>query len=151
MRAALEPLAVAHGQRIDHTGGCPGHTVRGDAAALERAVTNLVANAIRHTEPGDHVGIAVDVAGTEILIAVDDRCGGIAPDVLPRVFDVGYRGSPARTADPRGGGAGLGLAITRGIVEAHHGTVTVANTDGGCRFEVRLPAASAGPGPVGGG
>ena len=55
------------------------------------------------------------------------------------MFDVAWRGSEARTPGPDTG-AGLGLAIVRGIVEAHHGEVSVHNADGGCRFEVRLPA-----------
>ena len=56
------------------------------------------------------------------------------------MFDIGFRGEPARTPDPGvPGGAGLGLAITRGIVEAHHGTVEVTNVGSGCRFTIRLP------------
>ncbi len=139
--AALEPLAAAHQLAIDQTGAPAGRLVPGDAVALGRAVTNLVANAIRHTGPGGRIGVEVDAApdGT-VGIAVTDECGGIAPDVLPRVFDVGFRGSPARTADARGGGAGLGLAITRGIIQAHHGTVSVRNTEHGCCFDVRLPS-----------
>jgi signal transduction histidine kinase len=63
---------------------------------------------------------------------------------IPRVFDVGWQGSPARTPDRldagNGAGAGLGLAIVKGIVEAHLGEVAVTNHDPGCRFLVRLPA-----------
>jgi signal transduction histidine kinase len=72
---------------------------------------------------------------------VRDECGGIWDDVLTRVFDVGYRGASERGTAPQDGGAGLGLAITRGIIEAHSGTVRVENTDNGCRFRLQLPAA----------
>jgi signal transduction histidine kinase len=67
-----------------------------------------------------------------------DGCGGIPPEELPRVFDTGWRGTDARTPPS---GAGLGLAIVRGIVEAHHGRAAVRNVPGGRSFEVRLPVA----------
>ena len=122
--------------------------VKGNGAELNRAVTNLVANAIRHTEPGGTVDVQVGVAGADGVaagagaraeVAVRDECGGIPDDDLARVFDVGFRGEPARTQES--GGAGLGLAITRGIVEAHDGSVEVANVAGGCVFTIRLPLA----------
>ena len=77
-------------------------------------------------------------------VAVSDGCGGIPDADLPRVFDVAFRGATARTPstpdDVESGGGGLGLAIVRGLVEAHHGRVSVDNVDGGCRFVVHLPA-----------
>ncbi len=66
-------------------------------------------------------------------MSVADECGGIPPDDLPRVFDVAFRGESARTPDPSGG-AGLGLSIARGIVEAHSGQISVRNTGPGCQF-----------------
>ena len=69
-----------------------------------------------------------------------DGCGGIPDDDLDRVFDLAYRGDAARTPGA-GGGAGLGLAIARGLVEAHRGDIAVRNEHGGCRFIVRLPRA----------
>ncbi|ONH24418.1 sensor histidine kinase [Pseudofrankia asymbiotica] len=87
-------------------------------------------------------------AGGRAIVAVADRCGGIPTEDLPRVFDLGFRGETART--PGDGGdhphqprvrSGIGLAIVRGIVEAHGGDVTVHNQHGGCRFVVALPAA----------
>ena len=82
-----------------------------------------------------------EVMDPELLLSVTDGCGGIPAADLPHVFDVAWRGTAARTParDGRDAGAGLGLAIVRGIVEAHHGTVAVRNVDGGCTFEVRLP------------
>ena len=101
----------------------------------------MIANAIRHTPNGGrvHVGVRRTPAGGA-EIAVEDECGGIPDDVLPRVFDVGYRGNKARPLSADDGGAGLGLAITRGILEAHNGTTTVDNTRAGCRFRLLLPA-----------
>jgi signal transduction histidine kinase len=77
-------------------------------------------------------------------VVVADECGGIPDTDLPRLFDVGFRGESARTPhsdDADHAGGGLGLAIARGIVEAHDGSVDVENTDVGCRFRVLLPVA----------
>ena len=145
--AALEPLARAH--QVSLVGSAHGDSVvTGDGRELNRAMTNLIVNAIRHTRDDGAVRVDVrphhsDPARTlvdGVEVAVTDECGGIPPDELARVFDIGFRGEPARTPDPGvPGGAGLGLAITRGIVEAHHGTVEVTNVGSGCRFTIRLP------------
>jgi signal transduction histidine kinase len=71
-------------------------------------------------------------------VAVSDACGGIPPEDLPRVFDVAFRGESARTPGPQEG-AGLGLSIARGIVEAHSGQIAVRNAGPGCQFLIRLP------------
>ncbi|MFG1819966.1 sensor histidine kinase [Kribbella sp. NPDC049174] len=114
--------------------------VQGDPDELTRAVTNLVDNAIRHTKPEEAVTVSVDRSSDgEVSLAVSDACGGIPADDLPRVFDVGWRGDAGRT--PTDGGAGLGLAIARGIVESHDGTIAVSNVPGGCSFRIDLPAA----------
>lgn len=133
--AGTEPLARAKGVRLSGAAQA-GLPVQVDAAEVGRALRNLVVNAIRHT-PGDG---AVDVmAGIEdgmAYVAVSDACGGIPDQDLSRVFDVAFRGEEARSP---GGGAGLGLAIARGIVEAHAGEIGVSNAGAGCRFVVRLP------------
>jgi signal transduction histidine kinase len=142
--AALEPLATAHGVVL--TGSvATAAAVVGNGPELNRALTNLVANAIRHTPEQGHVDVRVGLsAGTPPMaeVVVRDECGGIPDEHLDRVFDVGFRGEAARTPhdDLHPAGAGLGLAITRGIVEAHEGTVDVANTEAGCQFRIRLPA-----------
>jgi signal transduction histidine kinase len=144
--SALEPLANAQGLRL--TGSVErAVAVVGNGRELNRAITNLVANGIRHTPRGGTVDVrvgAVDGASPLAEVVVRDGCGGIPEAHLERVFDVGFRGEAARTpyGEQQPAGAGLGLAITRGIVEAHDGTVDVANVDGGCRFRVRLPARS---------
>ncbi|WP_199035593.1 sensor histidine kinase [Glycomyces salinus] len=103
-----------------------------------RAVDNLLDNAIRHTPPGRTVTVEAASEPDAAVIRVGDQCGGIPESDLPRVFDIAFRGDDARQRDDRGGG--LGLAITRGLIEAHAGTVTVANGEGGCSFTVRLPS-----------
>lgn len=133
--AGAEALARAKGVRIsgDVREGLP---VQVDSGELGRALRNLVVNAIRHTPSDGAVEITGEVRDGEARVTVADACGGIPEDDLPRVFDVAFRGGAARTP---GGGAGLGLAIARGIVEAHAGRIGVANEGPGCRFEVRLP------------
>jgi signal transduction histidine kinase len=115
--------------------------VLGAADDLTRALANLVANAIRHTDPGMRVQLVGRRAEDgRIQVAVVDACGGIPEESLPRVFDTGWRGTPSRSGDD--GGAGLGLAIARGVVQSHAGRIAVRNVAGGCRFEVDLPSPS---------
>lgn len=118
--------------------------VHGDADELTRAVTNLVGNAIRHTERGGTVKLTVDRdTDGRVRLAVTDGCGGIPDDDLERVFDIGWRGDEQRTpssaSSSNSSGGGLGLAIARGVVESHEGTIGVTNIDGGCAFEIDLP------------
>ncbi|SEQ20496.1 His Kinase A (phospho-acceptor) domain-containing protein [Lentzea xinjiangensis] len=132
--AASRPVAQREGVRLRADAG-EWPVVRGSDPELMRVVRNLVSNAIRHTPEGGAVAVQVDVDGGEAVVRVDDACGGIPDDVLPHVFDVGFRGSAARNPT----GAGLGLSIARGLVDAHHGRIGVQNHGPGCRFEVRLP------------
>jgi hypothetical protein len=74
-------------------------------------------------------------------VSVSDQCGGIPPEDLPRVFDIAFRGESARTPG-NDGGAGLGLSIARGIVEAHSGQIGVRNTGPGCQFLIKVPLAT---------
>lgn len=118
-----------------------------DPAGLTRVVANLLMNAIRHSPPDGVVTVegrrVFDAGQGRVELSVGDQCGGIPEPDLDRVFDVAWRGTPARTPVPpvAGAGAGLGLAIVKGIVEAHRGQVAVQNREHGCRFVVTLPAA----------
>lgn len=135
--AVSGPVARASGVRL---GGHaePGIAVLADSRELSRMIGNLVTNAIRHTPSEGSVEVTARSSGEAVELAVSDECGGIPDDDLPRVFDVAWRGSHARTPEATAG-SGLGLAIVRGIAEAHRGSVHVDNVDGGCRFLVRLP------------
>ncbi len=141
--AGADPLARSRGVHL--TGRAEGPlAVDADERELHRALGNLVVNAIRHTPSDGVVEVLARGVGDQLVLSVTDSCGGIPEADLPHVFEVAWRGSPARTPerDGRDAGAGLGLAIVRGIVEAHSGQVEVRNVEGGCTFEVRLPTSA---------
>lgn len=141
--AGLEPLARARG--IDIAGSSPAEIrVDADLSSLLRALGNLAGNGIRHTPAGGAVTVHAHAVEGHAWIEVTDGCGGIAPDVLPRVFEVGFRGTDARTPGQESG-SGLGLAIVASIAEGHGGSVAVDNVDNGCRFRMRLPLAVSKP------
>ncbi|MEU5700699.1 sensor histidine kinase [Streptomyces aurantiacus] len=135
--AGADPLARQHGVRLvgDLVEPVP---VEVDGKEMSRVLGNLLVNAIRRTPADGTVAVSAERSGDGVVLSVTDGCGGIPEQDLPRVFDTGWRGSDARTPPA---GAGLGLAIVQGIVEAHQGRATVHNIAGGCRFEVTLPAA----------
>ena len=134
----VAPLARA--RSIELLGDGPDVPVVVDVREVARVLTNLLSNAIRHTPPGGCVRILGGHDGEHAYLAVEDGCGGIPAGDLPRLFEVGFRSTAARTPGDDSG-AGLGLAIARGIVEAHHGQIDVRNVDGGCRFTARFPVA----------
>ncbi|GLX53128.1 two-component sensor histidine kinase [Streptomyces hygroscopicus subsp. hygroscopicus] len=135
--AGADPLAREHGVRLvgEHVAPVP---VEVDGREMSRVLGNLLVNAIRRTPADGTVAVAAERTEEGVVLSVTDGCGGIPEEDLPRVFDTGWRGTDARTPPA---GAGLGLAIVRGIVEAHRGRATVRNIPGGCRFEVTLPTA----------
>jgi len=113
--------------------------VHGREDQLSRAIRNLVDNAARHAAAKVAVTLTTDEHGSVDLF-VDDDGTGIAPEDRARVFERFTRLDEGRARDA--GGLGLGLALVKGIVESHRGTVTIADSPlGGARFAVRLPAA----------
>jgi PAS domain S-box-containing protein len=112
--------------------------VDGDPARLAQVVSNVLNNAARYTEPGGHIQLTAERQGAEALIRVRDDGIGIAPDVLPRIFDLFMQAEAAGTH----GGIGIGLTVVRRLVEMHGGQVEASSpTDGrGSEFVVRLPA-----------
>ena len=116
--------------------------VRGDSIRLNQVVSNLLTNAAKYTPPGGRITVRATEERGEIVIRVRDTGIGIAPDVLPSVFDLFVQERQA--IDRSQGGLGLGLTIVRNLVERHGGTVSV-HSDGpgtGSEFVVRLPRAN---------
>jgi signal transduction histidine kinase len=105
---------------------------------VARVLRNLLENAVRYTPSDGSVWVEAGIQDGGAYFTVADECGGIPTADLDRVFDLAFRGEAARTPG-EDGGAGLGLAIAKGIVEAHSGEITVRNEGQGCRFTVRLP------------
>ena len=136
--AAEDPLARSKGVRLEGGVAGPSPELHVSPPEFQRVLRNLIANAIRHTPSDGTVSVEAGRTGDAAYVSVADACGGIPEDTLARVFDVAFRGERARTPTTDGG-AGLGLAIARGLVEAHHGDIDVANVGAGCRFTVRIP------------
>jgi signal transduction histidine kinase len=118
-----------------------GLAIEGDAARLTQVVTNLLTNAGKYTPPGGCIRLRGSLDGNDVVLSVQDDGTGIAPDVLPRVFDLFVQGR--QTLERAHGGLGLGLTIVRNLVERHGGSVTAhsAGPGRGSEFIVRLPRA----------
>ena len=143
--ATADARVRAGGRRITLTGlGGPvdATIVWGSEARLRQVVTNLVANAVRHTPQGTPIELAVGMDGSDGVIEVRDHGDGIPSGTAHRVFERFYRADPSRGRST-GGGNGLGLAIVAAIVASHHGRVGVQETPGGgATFVVRIPTAA---------
>lgn len=141
---AMRPLAERAGVQLSMTVTGDPAPVPVDAFLIERAVSNLVKNAIEHTPRGGRVDASVLAASGRADVTVTDTGAGIAPEHLERVWERFYRAEAARTRPgDAGGGAGLGLAIVRRIVEAHGGSVAVRSSPGnGAAFTLSLPDAA---------
>jgi signal transduction histidine kinase/CheY-like chemotaxis protein len=137
IRPAAEEKQIALEEHVDEV------TLRGDADRLQQVVANLVGNAVKFTPPGGLVTVSLRQQNATAEITVRDTGDGIAPDLLPHVFDWFRQGNSSRTR--RHSGLGLGLGIVRQLVELHGGTVR-AESDGlgcGATFIVALPVHAA--------
>ncbi|TPX02375.1 HAMP domain-containing histidine kinase, partial [Schumannella luteola] len=143
--AVAELGAVAEARSIRLREASSGElTVVGDPRELARVIGNLLINAIQHSPEGSEISVTARHDGDgHVVLTVEDSGGGIPENDLSKIFQAGWRATSARTPGQLEGssaGAGLGLAIVQGIVEAHFGQITVQNVPGGCRFDVRLPS-----------
>jgi signal transduction histidine kinase len=108
---------------------------------VERVLYNLLANAVRHTPPDGSVAVLASSDPDEVRVVVEDTGDGLTPEAASRMFERFWRGDRARTSGD--GGAGLGLAIARGLVEAHGGRIWAeSRPEGGTRVSFTLPAAA---------
>jgi len=130
-----EALAEDRGVRLELEGE---GTVTGDPLMLRRALGNLLSNALRHTAPGAAVRVTLASEGSQLVVTVENPGETIPAAQLPFLFERFYRVDPSRQHG-HGEGTGLGLAITRAIVAAHRGTISVASAEGLTRFVLSLP------------
>ena len=149
VRHAVEtsrPLAEAKEQRIEMELPAGPLPVDGDSTRLEQVLSNLLRNAVKFTDAGGTIQVLADKdGGGEAVVCVKDDGIGIAPDLLPRVFDLFAQGEQA--LDRQGAGLGIGLTLVKSLVEMHGGRVE-ARSDGpgqGSELEVRLPLAPPSP------
>jgi CheY-like chemotaxis protein len=116
-----------------------------DPVRLAQVLANLLNNAGKYTDRGGHIRLTAERRGHEAVVSVEDTGIGIAPEVLPRLFEMFSQATPAMERSQ--GGLGIGLSLVRGLVELHGGRVE-ARSDGpghGSEFIVRLPIAGAPP------
>jgi two-component system OmpR family sensor kinase len=111
-----------------------------DPDRIEQAIENLVANALRHTPSGGTVTLSATQADGVATLSVSDSGGGIAPEHLPHVFERFYKVDASRAAESTG--SGLGLSITKAIIERHGGTINVTSRPGQTTFTILLPQSS---------
>ncbi|HEX7714214.1 MAG TPA: HAMP domain-containing sensor histidine kinase, partial [Bacillota bacterium] len=112
--------------------------IMADRDKLSQAIINLLSNALKFTPSGGEVAIRLEAGPETITIAVKDNGCGIAPEDLPYIFERFYRADKSRNRQT--GGSGIGLTITKAIVEAHRGTIRVTSRVGeGTEFQILLP------------
>lgn len=113
--------------------------MEGDRGRLRQVLDNLLGNSLRYTDPGGFTQVVAIRTGDEIKVSVSDTPPGVSPEAMARLFDRFYRVEASRSRAK--GGAGLGLAICRNIIEAHRGSISASSADlGGLAIEIRLPA-----------
>jgi two-component system heavy metal sensor histidine kinase CusS len=115
-------------------------SVRGDVLMLHRAISNLLSNALRYTPEGQTINVDIQQKGMSTLVVVENPGEIIAPEHLEKLFDRFYRVDPARR-EGSPSNAGLGLSITRSIIEAHEGKIWCTSSNGKTAFHLEFPSA----------
>jgi hypothetical protein len=139
----VEPLVRARGQLLLLTQPLESFYVTGDRERLGQCISNLLVNAVKYTNPGGEIRIRHYSQAGQVVIEIVDSGVGIAPELLPHIFELFVQGD--RALDRSQGGLGVGLAICKQLIEMHRGTVT-AHSEGigrGATFEIRLPLSEA--------
>ena len=135
---SFSELAARQGLTISGSADASIDPVFMDTMRVGRVLNNLITNAMRHTPPGGQISVLARRTEHGVEVTVSDTGEGIQPEDLPNIFDSFYRGEKSRSRAT--GGAGLGLAISRGHVRAHGGEITVESQPGhGSRFSFTLP------------
>jgi len=130
----LRTVTAGHKLVIDVPDGLP--PVRFDYVEIDQVISNLIENAVNYTPSGTEISVSAQTAGDEVHVEVADRGPGIPEAAIPRLFDAFYRASDSGWAK----GSGLGLAVAKGLVEAHGGYIRFENREGGgARFVFTLP------------
>ncbi|HWC24492.1 MAG TPA: HAMP domain-containing sensor histidine kinase [Flexivirga sp.] len=147
---AIETISDARAAGPDHVWGLDlpeeGVEIEGDEARIRQILINLLGNARKHTPPGTHVVMSVHPQDDGVLLQVRDDGPGIAPELVPRIFERFIRGDAARTRTE--GSTGLGLSIVSAVVAAHHGKVDVTSRPGETVFSIWLPRRQSARGPA---
>jgi signal transduction histidine kinase/ActR/RegA family two-component response regulator len=140
---AIAPIAQLRQITIDRRGTLAADAVLGDAVRLRQVLGNLLANAVKFTDPGGRVTVGVARRGRSVAIEVEDTGRGVAPKFLSRMFEP-FIQTDDDASPHREGGLGLGLAIARQLVELHHGTIAASSpgVGRGTTVTVVLPAAA---------
>jgi signal transduction histidine kinase len=144
--ADVQIIAAARGITVVRD-GIDGHMIWADPREITRAVGNLLSNSIRHAPADSTIVIRADLIDDEcVVVSIIDQGPGVTAENLGRMFDVGWRADASRSTDFHLGssaGAGFGLAIVRGIVEAHGGTIRAGHSSEGFHLDLLLPTAGA--------
>jgi two-component system heavy metal sensor histidine kinase CusS len=135
--ADAQPIAAKNNVRLELT-RCDVVQCQGDRAKLRQALLNLLENGLKHNYSGGWLHVALCAGPRDSTLTLENTGPTIPPDLLPRMFDRFVRGNDATE------GAGLGLSITKVLIEAHGGTIScVSRLEGGARFVVKFPSAPA--------
>jgi signal transduction histidine kinase/DNA-binding response OmpR family regulator len=135
----VEPLVREKRHHVTTTSGIEPLVVNGDPSRLVQCVANLLTNAIKYSDAEGRIHIESHAQGTEAVVTISDNGTGIAPDLLPHIFDLFVQSK--RTLDRSQGGLGIGLSVVKRLIEMHGGSVS-AHSGGaghGATFTIRLP------------